>query len=235
MQKSRHQPRKDLHEQLARLIDRFLPIAAETMSAWKSEEDCLTELLQMALDPFGTKSGDVWGTIHLVNASRTKLQLKACYGDLPPDEQAECDLQDDKCVISSVARGRQSIHVADFDKSSEFPARQSKRIRCQFSVPVDLKGETIGVLSLQSSKPKFLRSSDVDYFTRVASFAALIVERSDNCQIAQERGYYLNALYALKKKELLRNPVKRTAEDIRKLVESKETMRQLIEEMAKDA
>jgi two-component system, NtrC family, sensor kinase len=176
---------RDLHakvDQLSLLID-----LARGVSATLEPEQIYDQALKRLVHGMGYQATHLF----LVDATRQRLRGHRTAGGLGAPEDfvgRELPLDASSAVGRALTRG-EPVVVQDVEAAGEsvdLPTARALGVRSLVSVPLSVKGRTLGVLAVVSDRPSRFAATDVELITAVASHVALAIDRAESFQTIEE-------------------------------------------------
>lgn len=146
-------------------------------------------ILRGALEAFGISETRGLGTLHLYNPENNTLELRASCGSIQyPERAALHSVTKGQGVVSWVALRGRPLLISDLLGSREF--RQihvclNDNVRSELAVPLQIAGETIGVMCLECIDPGYFQPHHVKSAWYAANRAAVAYQLHQ--QVAMNR------------------------------------------------
>ncbi len=162
----------------ARLSDemRAFVCIAQSISSTLSLDAVLQMIAESAAHALGMRAA----SIRLVDVDRKTLEVRAAYG-LSADYLAKGPVEIGKSPIDRECLAGTCIMIPDIssDERLQYPGEIVREgIRGMLTVPLKVKGRSIGVLRVYSSTPYEFNSSEIEFITALASFGAIAIENA---------------------------------------------------------
>ncbi|MFH2010673.1 MAG: GAF domain-containing protein [bacterium] len=150
---------------------RLLARASEVMLSTLSPEQVLAEILSLAGEalPFETCA------VLLLDDDRTKLVLRAAQGYR--DEVRGLEIPLGKGVTGEVVQSGAPVLIPDVKQDPRYIEGVTGG-RCEMTVPLCVRGETIGVLDAEAREPNAFDDEDLALFSIFASHAAVALRNA---------------------------------------------------------
>jgi transcriptional regulator with GAF, ATPase, and Fis domain len=162
----------------ARLSDqmRALVCIAQSISSTLSLDEVLQMITENATQALAMKAS----SIRLIDIDRKTLEVKAASG-LSADYLAKGPVEIGKSPIDRECMAGKCIIVPDIsrDERLQYPEEILREgIQGMLTVPLKVKGRSIGVLRVYSSTPYAFNASEIEFLTALASFGAIAIENA---------------------------------------------------------
>ena len=167
--------RQELEEKSARLS------AVHKVADALSEAVQLPELLTQALERAVTVLGLEQGEVHLISEDDEQvMRLGAAVGARLRSEDGGCTIRVGECICGEVAATGAPIVMDDATGDPRLAGRVCAvgGIPSIASVPLRVKGRSLGVLTVRSCDPHHFALQDVELLTSVANFLAAAIENA---------------------------------------------------------
>ncbi len=168
-----------MQRDLARKDDELVRLrrAGMLISSRSRLEDTLKSILQMALEVTGAR----YGIFRLLDRSGQFLNTGALAGEHLAHPQVETLPVNGNSVMSTVARSRQPVRIADLDAEPwaqiYYPLDAAMRMRSELAVPlVSATGRLEGVLNLESPVVNAFSDDDSHLLQAFASQAVIAIQ-----------------------------------------------------------
>jgi GAF domain-containing protein len=118
--------------------------------------------------------------LRLLDPSTGQLRLSAVYG-LSGSYLAKGAVNVEHSLIDSEALSGKCVYIADAHKDPRFQYQDAAREEGLVSVlcvPLEVRGEAIGVMRVYTNKPTEFSDEDVKFLSVLASLAALAIENA---------------------------------------------------------
>src|SRR5205823_7709828 len=141
---------------------RILHVIGEAISASLDVD----EVLRIALDALTQVTGHEISSLHLLSADGTTLHLRGDRGLRPRLREISRVLPAGQGIIGRVAASGSTVHLSDATESLDLwpgaPAiAREEGIHVLVCVPIQSRGETLGVLSLARRTPEPFTQSEI--------------------------------------------------------------------------
>jgi len=188
------------------MLDIFDPLTHR--SEPNGTRDLMERLLREATLPSDAPGRRWCGTVHRLTPDRRFLELVAGTDETSRSYGRLHDLSKGEGVISWVALRRQAVRIRDLSTwvFRDVSVKYLDGVRSQLAVPILVRNDLWGTLSLEDTHPNVFRRQEVGYLTRVASLAAMAVMQTELERVREERSIYLDALYANKSAAMIDEP-----------------------------
>jgi GAF domain-containing protein len=120
-------------------------------------------------------------SLRLLDPRTGKLPLVAVYG-LSSDYIAKGPVQLANSPIDSEALGGTCVIIPDIENDSRFQYKEAAKregIVSVLCVPLEVRGEAIGVLRVYTSEPRTFQENDIQFLSVLASLAALAISNAN--------------------------------------------------------
>jgi GAF domain-containing protein len=118
--------------------------------------------------------------LRLLNPATGQLQLSAVYG-LSSDYLAKGPVEVDRSAIDSEALGGTPVFIPDVRTDTRFQYREAAKqegIVSVLCVPLEVRGDAIGVMRVYTDTPTRFNEDDVQFLSVLASLSALAIENA---------------------------------------------------------
>ena len=176
--------RRELSEQAARL--QAIHGVADALSRVVELPEFLGEGLERAVRALGLDGGQ----IHLKNEGQDQvMQLSAVFGTDTHVWDGEQTIQVGECICGQAAADGSPIVVDDVSKDPRVAGRACAAggVPSMASVPLNVQGGTLGVLTVRSCDPHNFILQDIELLTTIANFMAATLENARIRAEMQER------------------------------------------------
>jgi putative methionine-R-sulfoxide reductase with GAF domain/transcriptional regulator with XRE-family HTH domain len=173
----------------ARIVSPVLAPLEMANEVFTSPDQYFKKVLAAALAAIGVEPSDGLGTLHLFDADQQILHLAAYKGEIDHFERAhEHSVARGEGVVSWVALKRRPLVLADLEEPHgdsgeptfrDLHMRIKDDARSEIAVPIISGSECIGVLCLESSKPKQFKPHHVRTLWYAANRLAVMYELHD--------------------------------------------------------
>lgn len=142
------------------------------ISSSKDLDDVSEQIVRSLTDVLGLKGC----ALMLLDRKTNELKLAASHG-LSETYLSKGPISAQKSIADSLADGPVAIYDVEDDPRLQYPAEAKKEgIKSMMSVPVMLRGRTLGVLRLYTAEPWEFDSQDLIFSQAVAEIVALVID-----------------------------------------------------------
>jgi signal transduction protein with GAF and PtsI domain len=162
----------------ARLSDRMraLVCIARSVNSTLSLNDVLQMITENAISTLGMRAS----SIRLLDKDRRTLEVRAASG-LSSSYLAKGPVEVDKSPLDQECLAGKCITMSDIstDARLQYPEEiREEGIRSMLTVPLKIRGRSIGVLRIYASKPHDFSEPEIEFLTALASFGAIAIENA---------------------------------------------------------
>ena len=118
--------------------------------------------------------------LRLLDPETGQLQLSAVYG-LSSGYLAKGPVEVKQSAVDSEAMCGTPVYIADVRSDSRFQYKEAAKhegIVSALCVPLEVRGEAIGVMRVYTSEPTTFNQDDIQFISVLASLAALAIENA---------------------------------------------------------
>jgi transcriptional regulator with GAF, ATPase, and Fis domain len=163
--------RAKIWKQMQTLIE-----VSRSISSTLSLNEVLAKIAEHGARALGFKAA----SIRLLDEERKILEVKATYG-LSEEYLTKGPIEIEKSPIDVECMKGCAVTVADVSKDGrlQYPEEIIREgIRAILSVPLDIRGATIGVIRVYASYPHFFTPSEIDFLSALGSSGAIAIENA---------------------------------------------------------
>jgi GAF domain-containing protein len=163
--------RAKIWKQMQTLIE-----VSRSISSTLSLNEVLAKIAEHGARALGFKAA----SIRLLDEERKILEVKATYG-LSEEYLTKGPIEIEKSPIDVECMRGCAVTVADVSKDGrlQYPEEIIKEgIRAILSVPLDIRGATIGVIRVYASYPHSFSPSEIDFLSALGSSGAIAIENA---------------------------------------------------------
>ena len=163
--------RAKIWKQMQTLIE-----VSRSISSTLSLNEVLAKIAEHAANALGFKAA----SIRLLDEERKILEVKATYG-LSEEYLTKGPIEIEKSPIDVECMKGCAVTVADVSKDGrlQYPEEIIREgIRAILSVPLDIRGATIGVIRVYASYPHSFTPSEIDFLSALGSSGAIAIENA---------------------------------------------------------
>ncbi len=151
--------------------------AALTISSSLELSDVLQSVVRSITEAMQVKAC----VLRLLDARSGQLQLSAVYG-LSSGYLAKGPVDVEHSPIDSEALSGKNVFIPDVSKDTRFQymeAAKREGIISVLCVPLEVRGEAIGVLRVYTKEPTTFHDEDIQFLSVLASLAGLAIENAN--------------------------------------------------------
>jgi signal transduction histidine kinase len=134
------------------------------------------------------------GSIALINPHTQLLEIEVAIGLSPKARQLRLPIG--RGVTGWVAKTGQPLRVPDVTADARYVSVR-RGIRSELAVPLTVDGDLIGVLNVDSTRPRAFSAADEELFVALANQAAQVIHNSWLYETVAHKARQLEALFAI--------------------------------------
>jgi signal transduction protein with GAF and PtsI domain len=138
----------------------------------------LKEVLHLIVKSTCKTTGSKGCTLMLLDEKGERLEVRSSFG-LSDQYVGKGPLSADKSISETLNGKPVIIEDATSDPRVQYPqAAEQERIASIVSVPIDIRGKTLGVLRLYTSVPCRFTQDDIDFLTAIGMQSGIAIENA---------------------------------------------------------
>ncbi len=144
---------------VARIVSPALSIANPSFQSVDELDKYFSQIIELLLEIMDIEKGTGLGTLHLYDAEKQTLELHGEFGKIDREKAMQHSVSRGEGIVSWVILRERALLIRDLNQSefSRIHRWINKDVKSELAVPLDVDGETIGVICLECTESnKFL-------------------------------------------------------------------------------